>query len=140
MGEEWRVTLAFGIYSDAGQNAYGPKFVDELRSRLGDRGALTTPDARRVLVYAETADSAQEALRVSREVLAQCQLSADLQLERWDNAHAAWSNPSTGIPDGATAETGATPGTQRGQKRLRRAGAIAGAVAAAVADNLPPWG
>ncbi len=140
MGDDWRVTLALDIHSDAGQNADGPKFAGELRSRFGDQVALTTPDARRIFLYAETADGAADAVRVSREVLARCKLSADIRLEHWDHSRGAWLNPSTGIPDSAAAEPEAVPGIQRSRKGLRKAGAIVGAVVAAVADSLPPWG
>jgi hypothetical protein len=138
MGDDWRVTLALDIHADAGQNAYGPKFVRELRSHFGDQVALTTPDARRVFLYVETAAGAEDAVRVSREVLARCNLSADIQLEHWDHSRGGWLNPWTGIPDSAAAEPEAIPDTQLSRKGLRKAGAIVGAVVAAVADTLPP--
>ena len=138
MGDDWRVTLALDIHPDAGQNAYGPKFVGELRSRFGDQVALTTPDARNIFLYVETQDGAEDAVRVSREVLARCELSADIYLEHWDHSRGAWLNPWTGIPDSAAAEPEATPDIQRSRKGLRKAGAIVGAVVAAVTDNLPP--
>ena len=139
MGDDWRVTLALHIQPDAGQNAYGPEFAAELRSRFGDQVALTTPDARRIFLYAGTADGAEDAVRVSREVLDRCQLSADIHVEHWDHSRGTWVNPSTGIPDGAAAEPEAIPAVQR-RKGLRKAGAIVGAVVTAVTDSLPPWG
>jgi hypothetical protein len=116
MAEDWRVSLIFNDRSAAGEKSYSPTAVrDLLRSRLGDDIAVSA-DKMHIFLYAGTADAAEEAEHVAREVLAQQNLSADFRLERWDPSGQAWQGARAGAPDCPVAGLS----TARGESHTRR--------------------
>lgn len=64
---------------------------DEVAKRLGDR-VIVTRDGEKMFVYTQTADSAAEAERVVREVLAADGLEADVRRRRWNGEERFWQD------------------------------------------------
>ena len=69
----------------------------DVRDRLGTRVAVSD-DGSSVFLYAATEDSAREAGRVVREVLAQRELAADFTLDRWHPIEQEWEDASAPLP------------------------------------------
>ncbi len=85
VADDWRLTVTFRDEADAQQAVRSfreHELHDDVRSRLGHRVAMSV-DGPTVFLYAGTEDTAREADRVVREVLAQRQLSGELTLDRW---------------------------------------------------------
>jgi hypothetical protein len=79
VADDWRVTVTFRDEADvqqAVQSVREHEVEDDVRSRLGHRIVMSV-DGSTVFLYAGTEDTAREADRVVREVLAQHQLSAE---------------------------------------------------------------
>ena len=103
MADDWRVTVTFRDEADvqrAVQSVREHEVEDEVRSRLGERVAMSV-DGPVVFLYAGTEDTAREADRVVREVLAQHQLSAGFTLDRWHPLEEDWEDASVPMPDTA---------------------------------------
>jgi hypothetical protein len=64
---------------------------DEVSKRLGGR-VIVTRDGERIYVYTQTADAAEEAERVIREVLAEDDLSAEIRRRRWNQSELFWQD------------------------------------------------
>jgi hypothetical protein len=137
MAGEWRVSLIFDHHPGAREKSYSRTAIrDLLRSRFGDDIAVSA-EKRRIFLYAGTADAAEEAEHVAREVLAQQNLGADFRLERWDPSGQAWRDAGAGAPDRAVAAVPAAYEDNPRQGRLRSAGALIGNVVQAVIDSIP---
>ena len=65
---------------------------DEVALRLGDR-VIVTRDGPRLYVYAQSAESAREAERIVRQVLATDELTADVRVRRWNPVDRFWQDP-----------------------------------------------
>ena len=108
VADDWRVTVTFRDEADverAVQSVREHEVEDDVRSRLGHRVAMSV-DGPAVFLYAGTEDTAREADRVVREVLARHQLSAEFTLDRWHPLEEDWEDASVPMPD--TAEQRAT--------------------------------
>ena len=103
MADDWRVTVTFRDEADVQQAVRSVReheVEDDVRSRLGHRIAMSV-DGPTAFLYAGTEDTAREAERVVREVLAQHQLSAELTLDRWHPLEEEWEDVSVPMPDTA---------------------------------------
>ena len=103
VADDWRVTVAFRDETDvqqAVQSVREHEVEDDVRSRLGQRIVMSV-DGPTVFLYAGTEDTAREADRVVREVLAQHQLSAEFTLDRWHPLEEEWEDVSVPMPDTA---------------------------------------
>jgi hypothetical protein len=99
MAEEWRVSLIFNDRLVPGKRT---AVRDLLRRRLGDDISVSGEKAC-LFLYAGAESAAEEAEYAARDVLAQQGLTAEFQLECWDDAGKAWRDPRAGSPDGAVA-------------------------------------
>ena len=84
--DEWRVEIDL----DDEQHGYGlgerfrsHDLDDEARKRLGRR-AIVSRDGPRVFLYTGTEAQAREAERIARELVAADELTADIDVTRWD--------------------------------------------------------
>jgi hypothetical protein len=100
--DEWRVEIDL----DDEQHGYslGERFRshdldDEARKRLGRR-AIVSRDGPRVFLYTGTEAQAREAERVAQELVAAEELTADIDVTRWDGEAEDWVYPT-----GESAET-----------------------------------
>ena len=103
MADDWRVTVTFRDEADVQQAVRSVReheVEDDVRSRLGHRVAMSV-DGPTVFLYAGTEDTAREADRVVREVLAQHQVSAEFTLDRWHPLEEEWEDVSVPMPDTA---------------------------------------
>jgi hypothetical protein len=103
VADDWRVTVTFRDEADvqqAVQSVREHEVEDDVRSRLGHRVAMSV-DGPVVFLYAGTEDTAREADRVVREVLAQHQLSAEFTLDRWHPLEGDWEEAGVPMPDTA---------------------------------------
>jgi hypothetical protein len=103
VADDWRVTVTFRDEADVEQAVRSVReheVEDDVRSRLGHRVAMSV-DGPTVFLYAGTEDTAREADRVVREVLAQHQLSAEFALDRWHPLEEEWEDVSVPMPDTA---------------------------------------
>ena len=64
---------------------------DEVAERLGDR-VIVTRDGEHMYVYTQTAESAAQAERVVRDVLADEGLEADIRRRRWNGEERFWQD------------------------------------------------
>ena len=101
--EEWRVEIDL----DDEQNGYNLSerfrshdLDDEARKRLGRR-AIVSRDGPRVFLYTGTEAQAREAERIARELVAAEDLTADIDVARWDAEAEEWV-----FPTGESAEAG----------------------------------
>jgi hypothetical protein len=103
--DEWRVEIDL----DDEQNGYslGERFRshdldDEARKRLGRR-AIVSRDGPRVFLYTGTEAQAREAERIARELVAAENLTAEVDVTRWDAEAEEWVYPTgesaEGVPD-----------------------------------------
>ena len=96
MADDWRVTVTFRDEADVQQAVRSVReheVEDDVRSRLGDRVAMSV-DGPAVFLYAGTEDTAREADRVVREVLALRQLTAGTTIDRWHPVAQEWRDAS----------------------------------------------
>jgi hypothetical protein len=94
--DEWRVEIDL----DDEQHGYslGERFRshdldDEARKRLGRR-AIVSRDGPRVFLYTGTEVQAREAERIARELVAAGELTADIDVTRWDAETEEWIYPT----------------------------------------------
>jgi UTP:GlnB (protein PII) uridylyltransferase len=64
---------------------------DEVAERLGGR-VIVTRDGEKMYAYARTAEAAQEAERVIRQVLAEDGIDVELRRRRWNPAQRFWQD------------------------------------------------
>jgi hypothetical protein len=90
--DEWRVEIDL----DDEQHGYslGERFRshdldEEARKRLGRR-AIVSRDGPRVFLYTSTEAQAREAERIARELVAADELTADIDVTRWDAEGEEW--------------------------------------------------
>ena len=103
VADDWRVTVTFRDEADVQQAVRSVReheVEDDVRSRLGHRIVMSV-DGPTAFLYAGTEDTAREADRVVREVLAQHQLNAELTLDRWHPLEEEWEDVSVPMPDTA---------------------------------------
>jgi UTP:GlnB (protein PII) uridylyltransferase len=64
---------------------------DEVQKRLGDR-VVVTRDGEKMYVYTQTAEAAEAAERVVRQVLSEDELEADVRRRRWNPDERFWQD------------------------------------------------
>jgi hypothetical protein len=104
--DEWRVEIdlddeahGFGI----GERLRAHSLDDEARKRLGGR-VVVTRDGPRVFLYAGNEAEAREAEAVSRELIANDDLSATITVTRWHPVAEAWQDATAPLPATAAEE------------------------------------
>lgn len=70
---------------------------DEARERLG-RSVMVTRDGSRLFLYAANEAGAVEAERMTRLLVEENQLSAEIRVTRWHPAEEAWKDASIALP------------------------------------------
>jgi hypothetical protein len=101
MADEWRVEIQLGEEGHGlslGERLRSLDLDDEARDRLGER-VVVTRDGSRIFLYTADEDSAREAERVARELVADDDLAAEIAVTRWHPVEEAWKDPSTPLPD-----------------------------------------
>ena len=101
--DEWRVEV--NLDDDEHGYSLSERFRshdldDEARQRLGRR-AMVSRDGPRVFLYTSTEPQAREAERISRELVAADDLTADIDVTRWDPEAEQWIHAAG---DGSEAE------------------------------------
>ena len=96
MGDDWRVCIAFGDLprqpkSDRQALIQSCRLalIPALGSGLGDQVAVSSWDTQ-IFLYASSAESADEAAQVAREVLARHDVSAPVRTECWSPRDQEW--------------------------------------------------
>jgi hypothetical protein len=104
-GEDWRIQV------DLDDDEHGYSLSERLRAldlddhareRMGDR-VVVSRDGSQLFLYAATAEQADEAERIIRELVAADDLSAEISTSRWHPVEQAWKDPSIPLP--STEET-----------------------------------
>lgn len=70
---------------------------DEARERLGS-SVMVTRDGSRVFLYAASEETAREAERVVRGLVAEEELTADIEVTRWHPVEEEWKDASLPLP------------------------------------------
>lgn len=130
MAEEWRVSLIFDRGAGVGARSRHKHARDLLRSRLG-HDVRVSADENQVFLYGTTPWAAEEVDQVARGVLAEQNLSAQIQIEYWDPSTDGWRDPNA-----ATQEAAPQDGPAPGKRRADRSGLFWNVVNA-VAEFLP---
>lgn len=100
MSDEWRLEVELDDDRHGltlGERLRAVNLDGEARERLGER-ALVTRDGSRLFVYTDGEQSAREAERVLRELIAADELTADLWLSRWHPDAEEWKDASVPLP------------------------------------------
>jgi len=104
--DEWRVEIDL----DDEQNGYSLSerfrshdLDDEARRRLGRR-AIVSRDGPRVFLYTGAEAQAREAERIALQLVAAENLTADIDVTRWDAEHEAWVYPTGERAEGVADE------------------------------------
>jgi hypothetical protein len=99
-GEDWRIQIDL----DDEQHGYtlserlrALDLDDEARARVGPR-IVVSRDGARLFLYAATAEQAQAAERIVRELVAEDDLSAEISTSRWHPVEQDWKDPSIPLP------------------------------------------
>ena len=115
MDEGWRVNIT--VYDQPGTRRQSlSRSADDLSGQLGDHVRVTSGKTS-IFLYAATAGAAREAEHVAQQVLAQGNVTANSQLERWDPVEEEWQDaaaePSDATEPADTAELESDEDTQR---------------------------
>jgi hypothetical protein len=97
--DDWRVTATFPDEPHVVRMVEARRLrrlSDEVRSRLDGRIRVSS-SSRSMYLYADSADAAEAAEKVVRDVLAQHDLAADLKLERWHPLEQVWDATPAGM-------------------------------------------
>ncbi len=100
---DWRVTVtlhAAGHTQRMLERLLEHEAADDVRSKLGERVAVGAGDSS-IFLYAGSEAAAREAERVTRDLLADQNLTADLAVHRWHPAEEKWEDPSVPLPQTA---------------------------------------
>ena len=102
MADDWRATVTFSdaAHAEKAVQSVREHEIDDVRSRLGRRVAVSA-DGPNVFLSAATEDTAREADRVVRELLAKHQLTAEFALDRWHPLEEDWVDASAPLPETA---------------------------------------
>lgn len=99
-GEDWRVEVELDDEEHGyslGERLRAVNLDDEARKRLGRR-VIVTRDGSKMFLYTNTAEEANEAARVVRELLGAEQLTAQTRTTRWHPVEEAWEDASVPLP------------------------------------------
>ena len=116
MDEGWRVKVS--VFDQPGTRRKSlSRSVDDLRSQLGDHIRVNSRK-NVIFLYAATAAAARQAERVAQQVLAQGNVAADFQLERWDPIEEEWRDTAAEPSDAITEPAdGAEPADDEDEER-----------------------
>ena len=116
MDEGWRVKVS--VYDQPGTRRKSlSRSVDDLRSQLGDHIRVNSRKTS-IFLYAVTATAARGAERAAQQVLAQGNVAADFQLERWDPIEEEWRDTAAEPSDAITEPAdGAEPADDEDEER-----------------------
>jgi hypothetical protein len=99
-GEDWRIQVDL----DDDEHGYSLSerlraldLDDEARARVGPR-IVVSRDGSQLFLYAATAEQAQEAERIVRELIAEDDLTAEISTSRWHPVEQAWKDPAIPLP------------------------------------------
>jgi hypothetical protein len=99
-GEDWRIQVDL----DDDEHGYSVSerlraldLDDQARERMGDR-VVVSRDGSQLFLYAATAEQAEEAERIVRELVAADDLTAEISTSRWHPVEQAWKDPSIPLP------------------------------------------
>ena len=99
-GEDWRIQVDL----DDDEHGYSVSerlraldLDDQARERMGDR-VVVSRDGSQLFLYAATAEQADEAERIIRELVAADDLTAEISTSRWHPVEQAWKDPSIPLP------------------------------------------
>jgi hypothetical protein len=98
--DDWRVTVTFTEQSGGGRlrkALHVHEVDDEARELLGDRVVVSEADGV-VFLYTTTRESAREAERVVRGILAAYDLDAELAIDRWHPIEERWEDEQVLLP------------------------------------------
>jgi hypothetical protein len=132
MDESWRISIKFHDQLHTMRKSSAKKVIRDLRSHLG--GIRVVRGKTDVLLYADTAEGAEEAQRVAQEVLARHNSAAVVQLEHWDVASEAWQAPSARSSSASSEQRAAH---ERRQRQEREQSMATGQAAWQVRVDLP---
>ena len=99
--DEYRVEVELGDEGHGlslGDRLHSLDLDDEARERLGS-AVIVTRDGPHLFLYAATRESAAEAQRVVRELLAEEEIPAEVQATRWHPTEHEWVGADTPIPE-----------------------------------------
>ena len=99
-GEDWRIQVDL----DDDEHGYSVSerlraldLDDQARERMGDR-VVVSRDGSQLFLYAATAEQADEAERIIRELVAADDLTAEISTSRWHPVEQVWKDPSIPLP------------------------------------------
>jgi hypothetical protein len=99
-GEDWRIQVDL----DDEEHGYSLSerlraldLDDEARARVGRRVVISR-DGAQLFLYAASAEQAQEADRIVRELVDEDDLTAKISTSRWHPVEQAWKDPSIPLP------------------------------------------
>ncbi len=100
VADEFRVEVDLGAEHglSLGERLHALDLDDEARERLGGR-VVVTRDGDHLFLYAASRESATEAARVAREVVAAEGLDASIEVTRWHPVEAAWKDAEAPLPE-----------------------------------------
>ena len=101
MSDEWRVQVELddeGHGFTIGERIRALDLDDEARRRLGER-VVVTRSGSHLFLYSGTAEGAEEAERVVRQLLEKDQLTAQVTTTRWHPVEEAWKDASIPLPE-----------------------------------------
>jgi len=103
MAEDWRLTVGLteGFGHTLGAALHELELGHETRALLGDRIAVSA-EADRVILYADTRASAEQAEALVSQLLERTGGSASFTLERWHPLAEEWEAPDVPLPETAT--------------------------------------
>jgi hypothetical protein len=99
-GEDWRIQVDL----DDDEHGYSVSerlraldLDDQARERMGDR-VVVSRDGSQLFLYAATAEQAEEAERIIRELVVADELTAEISTSRWHPVEQAWKDPTIPLP------------------------------------------
>jgi hypothetical protein len=99
--DEFRVEVDLheSLHGKIGERLRTLDLDDEVEERLGDR-VIVTRDGEKIYVYTQTAEAAQEAERVVKDVLAEEGVEdVEIRRRRWNQAQLFWQDADEPLGD-----------------------------------------
>ena len=135
MDDGWRVCIAFGMLPRS-RRSFRQALISALGSRLGDQVSVSSARwGTQIFLYAPSAESADEAAHVAREVLARHDVSAPVRTEFWSPRDQEWRDAADEPSADPVAERQALHEAR--QERERQASVTSGRPAWEVWAELP---
>jgi hypothetical protein len=121
MDEDWRVTATFPGEPHVAQILEAMRhrrLAGEVRRRVGEE-VVVSSSGRHMFLYAGSAEAAEEAAQVVRDVLGQHDLAADFRLEHWHPLEELWDGSPAGMRHDAVEERKARHEHEQDRERQR---------------------